>query len=434
MTIDLQQMRINGVYPQRQPGFCMLRVKVPGGLLTARQALKVAEIAERFGRGVVHLTTRTSIEFHWLEEDDATEAIRLLATAGLTTRGACGGAVRGVVCSAPPAENFPVIQALVRSLHDHFAGNPLFEGLPKKFKIGVFADTAGSRHLIQDVGLVAAGEGAEGRLHDVWTAGGLGREPVAGFLLAERLPARRVIPLIEAVIGLYRERTPPGKRLKHLVREIGREEFRTLAMDAAAAIPDPEPTEGDGDDLAAAELPIGLPIEARPFAGELSAGALRTMSEAAHCHAGGRMALTAEQNVLFHPANGADREAVVTALASAGVGGATREERVVFRVCPGSHECRLGLAPTRDLAGQALAAMGPAAEGLTWAVAGCPNSCSQPQLADIGIVAVKLPKGEGGEPRPLFDLYRRAEGAPFGDLRLKGISREELLREVAEIG
>ena len=139
MTLDPQKLRIEGTYEQRQPGYFMQRIKVPGGLLSAEQALKVADIAERFARGALHLTSRASIELHWVEGDALPEIARMLASVGLTSRGACGGAVRGIVCSTPFLEGFSAAQVLARKLHHHFTQNPHFEGLPKKFKICVDA-------------------------------------------------------------------------------------------------------------------------------------------------------------------------------------------------------------------------------------------------------------------------------------------------------
>ena len=106
-----------------------------------------------------------------------------------------GGAVRGIVCSTTFAEGFPVAQVLARKLHRHFAGNPHFEGLPKKFKVGVDAGYSGARHLIQDAGLVYVGTEEGSDLYDVWLAGGLGREPMPALLFEQRVAERRLLPL-----------------------------------------------------------------------------------------------------------------------------------------------------------------------------------------------------------------------------------------------
>ncbi|HEY6873669.1 MAG TPA: nitrite/sulfite reductase [Geobacteraceae bacterium] len=434
MTLDPQKLRIEGAYEQKQQGYYMQRVKVPGGVLSAEQALKVAEIAERFARGALHLTSRASIELHWVEGDALPEIGRMLAAVGLTSRGACGGAVRGIVCSTPFLEGFPATQVLARKLHHHFTQNPHFEGLPKKFKIAVNAGSRDSRHLIQDLGLVLAGT-REGEAHyDVWAAGGLGREPQPGFLLEEGVPEGRIIPLVEAAVTIYRRHTPQGKRLKHLVRERGEDGVRALIREELAGkSPLPLPDGFPKQLTPTAPAPVAAPLEAGVFAGELSASRLAKLAEIASRHAEGFLVLTCEQNVAFLLREDARQEAAL-ALAEAGFHGTAREERVTFRVCPGSHECRMGLAPTRDVAASVLEAMGTEGECLSWAMSGCPNSCSQPQLAEAGIIATRLVKDGDGERQPRFDLYRRSSADTFGTPVREGLPLGDLLDAVRELG
>ncbi len=434
MTIDWQRLRIEGVYKQNEDGQLMLRTKVPAGVLSAEQAIKVADIADRFSNASVHLTTRGSIEFHWLQLGDLPEVLRLLAAVGLTSRGACGGAVRGVSCSTTFSEGFAFAQVLARKIHRHFAGNPHFEDLAKKFKVGVDAGYARSRHLIQDVGLVFLGTGDEGRdLYDVWLAGGLGREPQQAFLYAERITEAQIIPLIEAVLRLYRRHAPKGKRLKFVVREMGETTFRRL-LEAERARGPAELELADAVEKRLTALPHGprTIVEAAIFAGQLSTGALRGLAGIAERFADGYMALTADQNVAFLLCDSSGESEAKGALGACGFAGGAPEERVNFRICPGAHECRMGLAPTRDIARQALSIMGEGKMDLTWAIAGCPNSCAQPQLAEIGIVAVKKAPGADGVRRPLFDLYRRrSEG--FGEKIAEQLDLEELLRAIQEL-
>ncbi len=434
MTIDWQRLRIEGVYKQNEDGQLMLRAKVPAGVLSAEQAVKVAEIADRFAGGAVHLTTRGSIEFHWLQLGDLPEVVRLLAAVGLTSRGACGGAVRGVSCSTTFSEGFAFAQVLARKIHRHFAGNPHFEDLPKKFKVGVDAGYSGSRHLIQDVGLVFLGTADDGRdLYDFWLAGGLGREPQPAFLYAERVGEAQIIPLIEATLRLYRRHAPKGKRLKHVVREMGETTFRRL-MEVERARGPAELELADGFEKRLTPLPPGprTIVEAGIFAGELSADALRAFAGVAERFAAGFMALTADQNVAFLLSDPRREEEARSALAACGFAGETAQERVSFRICPGAHECRMGLSPTRDVARQAIAAMAERAGSLSWAIAGCPNSCAQPQLSDVGIVTVKKVPGADGERRPLFDLYRR-KGEGFGEKIAEQLELGGLLRAIQEL-
>ena len=430
MTLDPQTIRIDGIYEQRQPGNFMLRVKVPAGTVSSDQAVQIAEIADRFAGGSVHLTTRGSIELHWLKEENLAEVWRMLAAVGLTTRGACGGAVRGVTCGPAGAPAFPLVSSFAQLLHHHFTRNPHFEGLPKKFKIGVFADRTDGRHLIQDFGLVLADSAGDAPRYDVWLAGGLGREPSAAFLFEPAMPVERIIPLAEAVVRVYRAHTPKGKRLKHLLRELGRDELLRRVEELR------------GDDLPFVDTfgPLQFPagggshLEAPVFAGELSTDELRELAAIARRFAGGFMALTGGQNVVFRLVDPARRGEAEALLAAAGFGGTIREQQVAFRVCPGSHECRMGLAPTRDVTLALIKAMGEEGLRRDWSISGCPNSCSQPQLAEVGIVTVRSVKGDDGERRPLFDLYRRGEEGRLGVPVRQGLTLDDLVAEVRRIG
>lgn len=427
MSAQPTDYRLDGVYRQRQDGFFMQRVKLPAGVISGDQAKAVAEVARRFGQGNLHLTTRGNIEIHWLQENDLPEIKKLLAAVGLTSRGACGGAVRGITCSSQNSSAFPALETLARRLHRHFAGNPRFERLPKKFKIGVEADASGRRHLIQDVGLVFAGSGATGSSFDIYLGGGLGREPQAGFLYEAAVSETRIIPLIEAVARVYAAHTPPGKRLKHLVREAGEREFRRLLslepsfleeLPAQAGLPEyAVPATGSHR------------VEIRFFGGVLSAAQLNDLAGIATEKAGGFLMATADQNIAFHVTGSCDIAGTETGLKMAGfeLGGTT------MRICPGSHLCRAGLAPTRDIAKTIFTAMGPEAQKLRWALSGCHNSCTQPQLADIGIVSASLVKDEQGERSPRFDLYRLGDEG-FGSIAERSLTLDELCSKVREIG
>lgn len=428
MTIDYQKLRLDGVYRQNDAGQLMLRVKVPAGVLSAPQAENVATIAETFSDGRLHLTCRGSIELHWLEHGRLAEIFRQLAAVGLTTRGACGGAVRGISCSTGTGPGFTVAQRVARQLHRHFAGNPHFEGLPKKFKIGVETGYAGARHLIQDLGIVHAGGDDGGARFDVWCAGGLGREPQAAFLLRQGVAETDLLPLAEAAVRVYARHAPPGKRLKHVVRALGEERLRELV---AAAYSPPQAVQPTLAGALTADTGVRLDIPV--FAGELEAAALRRIAAAATAHGDGMLLLTADQDLaLFLPGPAAlaraREELAEHGLLPAGAAGA-----VTCRVCPGSHECRMGLAPTRDVARLLIAALGPQGSRLNWAVSGCPNSCSQPQLAEAGVLTGRLVKADDGSRSPRFDLYRRT-GDGLGRPVASGLDLAALLNEIGRLG
>jgi sulfite reductase beta subunit-like hemoprotein len=407
-TIDYAKLRLDGIYQQNADGDLMLRVKLPAGVLSAEQAVQIAAVSERFSNGRLHLTTRGSIELHWLRYEKLAAVTTALAAVGLTSRGACGGAVRGISCSTSFAPGFEPVQALARRLHRHFTGNPHFEGLPKKFKIGIDAGYEGSRHLIQDVGLVRV---AGGR-YDVWLAGGLGREPRAGFRFAEQVDEDRLIPLIESVVRVYRKHAPAGRRLKFLAGRLGEARLRELIRDERRGTPNrfpltvleqsslPSPVEAKG-----VEVPV--------FAGELAADRLRRLAEIVAEHGGGFLVVTGNQNIAFAPTDGAARAAIERVLAAEDLSSGASAAEATLRVCPGSPLCRMGLAPTRDIARQVLDVLGPEGRTFSWAISGCLNSCAQAQLADAGILATHLVKTADGTRWPRFSLLRRAD-AGFG--------------------
>jgi sulfite reductase (ferredoxin) len=431
MSTAGSEYRLDGIYKQRQEGFYMQRVKLPAGVISAGQARTVAAVSVRFGQGTVHLTTRGSMEIHWLKEGELPQVKRELVKAGLTSRGACGGAVRGITCGSQGAQGFPALETLARRLHRHFTGNPRFERLPKKFKIGIEADVIGGRHLIQDVGLVLAGLD-EGRAnYDVWIAGGLGREPHPAFLLTGGIPEERIIPVIEAVVRVYAAHAPPPKRLKFLAKEFGEEKLRQL-IEAEASYSEEIPVVSGLPEhivtVAEGQQRLELPV----FAGELKAEQLVVIADSADHQADGVLMVTANQNIALLLPPGADAVAELGALQRA-TGLASAAPAPTLRVCPGNHECLMGLTATRDVARELLAHIGAQGQKLGWAISGCPNSCTQPQLADVGIVSSALVKGEEGERTPRFDLYRLGDGG-LGTAVERSLTLDELYGRVREIG
>lgn len=433
MTVDYQQLRIEGIYRQNEAGDLMQRIKLPAGAISAEQARKVCDIAEGYSNGRLHLTTRGSIEIHWLRPEQLAAVQRMLAAVGLTSRGACGGAVRGISCSSSAGAGVGQAQVLAARLQRHFTGNPHFEGLPKKFKIAVESGYTGARHLMQDVALVPVGADEQGPLYDLWVAGGLGREPREAILYQAQVPQAQLLPLIEAVVRTYRDLTPPPKRLKFLLAQLGETAFR---QEVEARIQGP--TACSLQDAVSKELLVVNPaaggrVEVPIFAGELATAQLRQLAEMATTCCAGYLLVTADQNLAFYPQTAQDRAALEAALTSAGFLGDELHQRVPFRICPGNHECRMGLAPTRDIAEQVLAGLGPVGQSLDWAVSGCFNSCAQPQLAAAGIQAVANRADADGQRRPQFDFYRRT-GAGFGQQVARNLSLEQLLAMTAALG
>src|SRR6204780_1977561 len=148
-----------GVYSQRQAGVQMIRTKVPGGLLTAQQMSQLGRIADEFGGGKGHLTTRQNMQYRFLPLAQVSDLLHLLADVRLTTREACYNTVRnGTACPLAglhPEEPFDV-QPYARRLAFAFLHRELTDSMPRKFKIafsGCPEDCIASA--INDVGLRA---------------------------------------------------------------------------------------------------------------------------------------------------------------------------------------------------------------------------------------------------------------------------------------
>src|ERR1700745_3174886 len=94
----MQKLRLHfGTYAQRQEGVQMQRIKIPGGFLTADQLVSLADVADRFGSGFIHFTTREDAQIYYVKLEEAPELLRFLAAAGITSREACGNTVRNII-------------------------------------------------------------------------------------------------------------------------------------------------------------------------------------------------------------------------------------------------------------------------------------------------------------------------------------------------
>lgn len=426
MSIDEQALRLEGIYKQNEGDEYMQRIKLPGGVLSRAQAETVARLGEKYGSGTLHLTTRASIEFHGLRETELPEVHRALAQVGLFSRGACGGAVRGISCSSSFGPGFGRVQVLLRHFLRYFSGNPHFEGVPKKFKIAFEAGYERSRHLIQDLALVLVEEQGVRSRYDVWVAGGLGREPQPGFLYADRVEEKELLPLTEAIIRAYKAWGVKGRRLKHMLNEIGEESLRARIAEHYRE------TDAVGfvDAFSKELLPDGrstrIPLDL--FAGELPACDLSRLVALCDDFRVDWLLVTPDQNLeLLAEEEGMRLEEALRANGFVPLVGSG-----ALRVCPGNHECRMGLSATRDLARRLLEIFGQRLTASSLAISGCANSCAQPQLAEFGIITSKLSKVED-ERVPRFDLYRRIGHTALGERIRKQLEEEDLVRTLDEL-
>jgi sulfite reductase beta subunit-like hemoprotein len=234
---EWRQFRLlRGIYPQRQDGLQMLRIKIPQGVLTADQLRAVAAVARRHSRGFGHVTTRQNIQLHFVAPERLEAALRELEAAELTTREACGNSVRNVtacpLAGVSQDELFDVTP-YAEALSRHFLGHPLASALPRKFKIAW--EGCRDDHVllgIHDLGfraLVREEEGALRRGFRVTAGGGTAILCRDGRELVPFLPADAVLELAEAVLRVFQElgdyEHRKRNRLKFLIESLGWERF-----------------------------------------------------------------------------------------------------------------------------------------------------------------------------------------------------------------
>ncbi len=249
---------IHGMYGQRQDGVQMLRARLPQGIATAPQLRALADVAERYSRGFAHVTTRQNVQLHFVLPADVEAVMRRLADDGITTREACGNAVRNVT-ACPYAgiaedERFDVTP-YAEALSAHFLRHPLSSTLPRKLKIsfeGCPVDH--SLTAINDLGFRAAvRDGVRG--FRVVVGGGTGTVPTAARELVGFLPAGEILRVAEGLLRVFHrlgDREHRNRnRMKFLIREMGfeawRDEVRREIASSTASLPfDPEhpPEEG----------------------------------------------------------------------------------------------------------------------------------------------------------------------------------------------
>ena len=229
---------LRGTYGQRQLGDeSMLRIKIPQGVLDVAQLDAIADVAERYSRGFGHITTRQNIQLHFVKLHDVGLAMNDLASAGLTTREACGNSVRNItacpyagVAADEAFDVTPYAEALTR----YFLRHRYSSTLPRKFKIAFEGCT--HDHIaaaINDIGWTArlSTEGGQTRRgFRVTVAGGTATLTRSGNELFEFLPAGEMFNVAEAIIRVFRRlgdyKHKQRNRLKFLVRSLGWDGFK----------------------------------------------------------------------------------------------------------------------------------------------------------------------------------------------------------------
>jgi len=442
-----------GLYYQLDHTSHMQRIKIPGGLLTAEQLDAMAEIADLYGRGIAHVTTRQDIQIHWVPLDRIIDMYERLLAADITTRGACSDSVRNVTgcpyAGVHPDEPFDVAP-YVMAIHDYFLFNPLNLTLPRKFKIAVEGCPADCAQVpVNDIGLYAkVRDGVRG--FGVWAGGGLGAQPFLAKPVADFVPADDVLVWCEAIVRVqhrHGERKNRSRaRMKYVVKRLGLDGFRKLVEDEVRRV-DAE----RGDELRTdlrehvaehPELPVGAtpPSAAASLAGfdewrrtnvrpqrqaghyavvvqvplgDVTSQQMRAIASLVRSHGNGTLRTTNDQNLVLPSVRDAALSGVHAALVEMGLGNADAGTLVDVVSCPGMDYCSLAITRSMGVAERVRAhllddpAMGhgfPARlGGFTIKVSGCPNSCGQHHVGDIGLTGHSVTEKDGAE-HPYYSI------------------------------
>lgn len=157
ITLDLNELKKGGILKQRQKDYFILRTRIPGGYLRADMLAKFMQIAKKYGKGYVHLTTRQCIEVPWIHFKDLDRLKKDLKKVGILT-GACGPRLRNIVAcpgSSVCRFGFSNTQELAQKFDKKFFGRDV----PKKFKIGLTGClNSCAKPQENDIGFLAVGE------------------------------------------------------------------------------------------------------------------------------------------------------------------------------------------------------------------------------------------------------------------------------------
>lgn len=369
---DPARARLLGLYPQRQPGLLMQRVKVLGGVISAAQLRAVSESSARHAPGwPLHLTTRQDIEIHGLTPDRVPLVQGELHAVGLTTVGACGDTLRNVTVCPGLCTGAHDVLPLAAELARVGDAMPMIRSLPRKFKVSLSAcPKACARPWINDLGLVAQ---PDGRFRAV-VGGSLGPKPATGIGLDRIFEAHETVALLRAAIRLFDaegDRVNRSRaRLRHLRERLGDQEFiarlNALLAEELAGTP-------FRDVAVPPAKPVALQSQLRFPLGNIDTADAVALADAAEA-SGTAIRIGFDHDVLLF---GATRPALPLSLVARG-------EAPAVVACPGAAWCSRGIVDTHEPAREIERSLVRDFGGVV-SLSGCPNGCAQSGVSEIGL-------------------------------------------------
>ena len=433
------------------PGKFMMRLRVPNGIISGEQMRVLGEIVQRYGDdGNADITTRQNLQLRGIRIEDIPDIFQRLKSVGMTSVQSGMDNVRNITGSPMAgldADELIDTRELVQKVQDMITncgqGNYQFSNLPRKFNIAIEGGRDNSVHAeINDIAFVPAYKEGELGFNVV----------VGGFFSAKRCeaaipmnvwvrPNQEVVDLCRGILEVYRDNglraNRQKSRLMWLIDEWGIEEFRTRVANhlgyplATAAEKDaidwekrdhlgvfPQKQEG------LSYIGLCVPV------GRLFADDMFDLARIAEVYGSGELRLTVEQNVIIPNIAAENMPTLLTEpLLAKFTPNPTPLQRALVS-CTGAQFCNFALIETKnkavDLIRQLDAELNiPRGVRIHWT--GCPNSCGQPQVADIGLMGTKARKD--GKTVEGVDLYmggKVGKDAHLGSCVQKGIPCEDL--------
>jgi sulfite reductase (NADPH) hemoprotein beta-component len=441
----------------------MVRVRLPGGVCTPEQWLKVDELARAHGGDTLRLTTRQTFQFHWVVKEDVKPTIAGLHEVLLDTVAACGDDARTVMCTADPADSVihEEAAALAKQLSDHViprtrAYAEIWYGaekvatteeeepfygktyLPRKFKIGFAIPPHNDVDIYtQDMGfiVIAGPDGIEG--FNLTVGGGMGRsdqDPNTYARLGDVLgyfPKNKLLEVAEAVMGVQRDYGNRAERsrarFKYTVDDKGLDFIKAEVEQRSGTVLEPARPfafDSNGDALGWRETDrgaynFGLFIEN----GRISERALDGVRAIARVHKG-HIRLTPNQSLIIAGVAAEDKASIDALLSDHGLGGGVSELRRNSMACVAFPTCPLAMAEAERYLPELvtkveglLASHGLSEEPITIRMTGCPNGCARPYVAEIALT---------GRAPGKYNLWL---GAGFHGERLSALAAENIGEE-----
>ena len=414
-----------GIYEQRENGTYMVRVRCAAGMITPHQLLEVAKLAQQEGTNPVHLTTRQELQLHNVKLEQLPEILSRLYQLGLSSRGGGGNTVRNIMASedagisaSEPFDVTPYAVALTNAL----IAEPDSWSLPRKYKIAFSGSSADNAHsMFNDLGFIATLKNGE-KGFKVYFGGGLGSKPAAGHLLFEFLPAYDIIYVAEAVKRLFSEhgnrRNRHKARIRYIFYKLGKEKVFELFNDyfiqvkneanhdlVLPEMPVPVNSGSKSDEslsshayslwlnryvkkqrqenLFAVEIPFENGITTAEKLAELGSFLLPFGNDC--------LRLTMRQNILLRNIPGKDLPSVYKKLKAIDIEADVPHILNSLVACTGADTCRLGLCLSKGASEAIKSTLTKFNEkvldqlsGFRINLSGCPNSCGQHNLAQLG--------------------------------------------------